>query len=828
MVNPNSIQRQLPDNIRVGDLTFAGGEITHTSGDIELNSSGSNVIIKSGGSYPLDIGQDNSGDWNIINKESGKNINFVVNDGGNYNKSMTLDNSGRVGIGTDIPTNELQVNGVVRINTSLAVRAPTPNGIDIAIGDNDTGFKQQGDGELAIYTNIQERMRIDSGGNVGIGTNSPTKLFHIRNGATGGNTISFQESNLNTSETVWMSHGKALSTYNSSAIGFTYEGAGSTNNRLNLGFFDSGEKMVIKGDGNVGIGTTNPSYKLDVNGTGHITGTTVLDGNVGIGTTNPSAKLHIKGSDTMLILENTSNTQRNTLLFKTTTNEWEIGARDSNASTPNTFYIYKEGYRFIINSSGNVGIGTSNPSYKLDIGQTGTLRVGTLYLYSEGQGVSTQPNSLRLFGLNASGGIAFDVYNADDAMYIKTGGNVGIGTTNPSYKLDVNGTGHITGTTVLDGNVGIGTTNPTSKLHIYQNSGGNNGIIFQNPDNGYNWLICNNSNNDFVFRYNGADKGWISNIGNVSAIDFTGQHRCLMNENTSNVQVGLIVSSSNKYINIDNSVNTNINESLPYCILTNVDNDKKVFGVISDKEDNNDSRSYSTGNFVSFYEKTNSNEQRIYINSLGEGAIWVCNKNGNLINGDYISSSSVSGYGMKQTLNESILSNHTVAKITCDCDFSLIKIVKKKLNTVEVITVESRDKKVSVEKTREETKIEYDENTGRYIQKTITENYTEEETVYDEVDLYDEQGNIIGRHKVAQQEEYNITKQNIVYDSQGDPEFVDDLDEEGNQQMVYPLDTRFLLADGTILADEEEYNTRLGNGEEVYIACFVGCTYHCG
>ena len=51
--------------------------------------------------------------------------------------------------------------------------------------------------------------------------------------------------------------------------------------------------------------------------------------------------------------------------------------------------------------------------------------------------------------------------------------------------------------------------------------------------------------------------------------------------------------------------------------------------------------------------------------------------------------------------------------------------------------------------------------------------------------------------------------------------------ENNNQQMVYPLDTRFLQADGTQIT-ESDYTTRLGNGESVYIACFVGCTYHCG
>ena len=46
--------------------------------------------------------------------------------------------------------------------------------------------------------------------------------------------------------------------------------------------------------------------------------------------------------------------------------------------------------------------------------------------------------------------------------------------------------------------------------------------------------------------------------------------------------------------------------------------------------------------------------------------------------------------------------------------------------------------------------------------------------------------------------------------------------------MKYEYDTRFLNADGSIIATEAEYNTKKANGENVYISCFVGCTYHCG
>ena len=57
----------------------------------------------------------------------------------------------------------------------------------------------------------------------------------------------------------------------------------------------------------------------------------------------------------------------------------------------------------------------------------------------------------------------------------------------------------------------------------------------------------------------------------------------------------------------------------------------------------------------------------MYINSVGEGAIWVSNISGNLEAGDYITTSNVAGYGQKQ--EGAGLMNYTVAKITMDCDF---------------------------------------------------------------------------------------------------------------------------------------------------------------
>ena len=62
------------------------------------------------------------------------------------------------------------------------------------------------------------------------------------------------------------------------------------------------------------------------------------------------------------------------------------------------------------------------------------------------------------------------------------------------------------------------------------------------------------------------------------------------------------------------------------------------------------------------------NETHIEVNSIGEGLVWVCDINGNIEHGDYITSSDVYGIGQKQ--NDDILRNYTVAKCTEDINWS--------------------------------------------------------------------------------------------------------------------------------------------------------------
>ena len=129
-----------------------------------------------------------------------------------------------------------------------------------------------------------------------------------------------------------------------------------------------------------------------------------------------------------------------------------------------------------------------------------------------------------------------------------------------------------------------------------------------------------------------------------SVLTFTGSHLAKIisplnyepfytNNNNYNYtfKPGLIVS-------VSNSTNIDINNSQFNTVLSNKLNDSTVFGIIS--------------------KHTNSNNY--VINSLGEGAIWVSNITGEIQNGDYISSSTILGYGCKQ--QTSTLHNYTVAK----------------------------------------------------------------------------------------------------------------------------------------------------------------------
>jgi hypothetical protein len=110
---------------------------------------------------------------------------------------------------------------------------------------------------------------------------------------------------------------------------------------------------------NIGIGTSVPAYKVDVVGKMHSTGDIYTDQYIGIGTTTPPYKLTVQ--DGSIAIFNSSD-------IKT----WYFNYNSSG----NYFQLSEGGInRLTVLNGGNMGIGTTNPAYKLDI--NGTANVAT-------------------------------------------------------------------------------------------------------------------------------------------------------------------------------------------------------------------------------------------------------------------------------------------------------------------------------------------------------------------------------------------------------------------------------------------------------------------
>ena len=353
------------------------------------------------------------------------------------------------------------------------------------------------------------------------------------------------------------------------------------------------------------------------------------------------------------------------------------------------------------------------------------------------------------------------------------------------------------------------------------------------------WRFRHYSNSYLDVDFNGATKGYIRH-DRVNLMNFTGQHRCFVYDvkcQDATNHKGMVVSANkNTYYDMSQS-NTElitgkraitINESLPLVSLSNVAYDKTCFGVVSDAEDPNGNREYGVGNFVSVFDKK-LGDTRVFINSVGEGSVWVCDINGNLESGDYITTSNVGGYGMKQ--DDDILHNYTVAKTTMDCDFNpptqpIKRVVTEMGDVTYWVRRYTRDCSEEFYQTLDEdsriTEIEtYYTTSNSNLLDEVTQSQYNDLNEYGKTQ-YESQTRTLYKEKMVRNQkreeedfEQEVWSEEVnVLDEYGEIQWENDPD--GATETMYEI--RYLTSDGT---QTDEANA-------VHKASFVGCTYHCG
>ena len=495
-----------------------------------------------------------SGTTNYISKFTGSTT---------LGNSQIFDNGTNVGIGTTSPIYKLHVsnnaNGFISRFTGGA-----SSDVNIGIFGYTGAFGSIGtesNHPLNIFTSGTDRMTISTSGNVGIGTTSPAYKLDVKGNlsvATMPTTNTVMAAFMNgATEGIEFGHTGSNGVYgitNANYIGSSYFVSGSFRS---LAFVTSNAaQMVITTTGNVGIGTTSPSQKLDVSGVTSTQGLyipglyTFGQASSGIEMQLTSASYNairfFQGSDWTGVIHSFGRSWAGGVSVGMVNIEGYNGVTIGAWNIPTATFL----------SSGNVGIGTTSPSDKLQVvastynGITITTPdVATFKMRSSSGATSwgfattnLAANDFGIYQSNSSGG---DPINAGTArLYFNGSGNVGIGTATPGYKLDVSGiinttsapgsygtiirvrdtvTGgtesfggvHFTSSPGTDytigkwttaagagllqirdqagnqfvtinssGNVGIGTTSPSDKLQVqngnlslYSNSYGNTGLI---------------------------------------------------------------------------------------------------------------------------------------------------------------------------------------------------------------------------------------------------------------------------------------------------------------------------------------------------------------
>ena len=419
-------------------------------------------------------------------------------------EKLRISNTGNVGIGTSSPIDTLHVEGAIYITPKTSKFNPGgpvdannltetyltlgpgsstndwayirqiggANNYNLSIDLHDDGDSIPGGQAFSIRcigssaSNPDPapltRFHIDNIGNVGIGTASPQGRLHVHGGPT---------------------NDQAAELYISGSNGWTMVHNSSTGGSWNP-LVAAGDKSIIFSDGSVETGNlviapwSNGSKGLKIN----------KDGVVLIGTSAPSSsgwnnqKLEVFGGSLMTRVDSPEGGRLELI------NATKTGAEVSNWSLYNMTGQYSKGLHFwryqanggnpgtalFLADNGNVGIGNTTPSEKLDV--SGICRVD--YLVVDAQDSLNEGGEISLRGSGSYGNLQLDNFTGNLRLHTLEASNffeiIGGSSTLPALRI-------VTGGAVINGKVGIGTTSPSQKLHVVADSDANGTALFAAP-----------------------------------------------------------------------------------------------------------------------------------------------------------------------------------------------------------------------------------------------------------------------------------------------------------------------------------------------------------
>jgi hypothetical protein len=418
-----------------------------------------------------------NGNMEIVNAGTG-----VLSIATNAAEKMRITDAGNVGIGTTAPAAKLDVIGTIYSRPGGAAGAVAELTADASSGANGisliAGFTSGGYGPIKLLTSATERMRIDSSGNVGIGTVSPGARLDVSGNARVTNNSSMQFRDFAGTGTanftlqsddnfvVTNAAGTPIQSFTQAANAFAVYG-GNANNR-----------MIVDSGSNIVYWNVNGSERMRID----------ASGNVMVGTVSATGLFSVAGlSYGQMIATNRFGVLGNNLYYGTGNFRyigdghaygWTQGNTDgadlrllyAGNNTSGAGAVATTSERIYITSSGFVGVGTStdNGVDKLTVaGIVGSYISGRagFHLYNGGAtaewfiGQPSASSHNLTFSKLVSG-------TYTDYVAIDSTGNVGIGNTSPTVTLDVTGgiktsRTAVTSPATSDGNIFSGTYTPT-------------------------------------------------------------------------------------------------------------------------------------------------------------------------------------------------------------------------------------------------------------------------------------------------------------------------------------------------------------------------------